>query len=85
MDDLVKLYDSVDIKNVGKLKIDIPKVISQVQSNLSNPGVPSDAVVKCFKLIDVLFDNWPDSFSQDINVLYPVLLVKNICLTISLI
>ena len=81
---MLKIYDNVDIKNVGKMKIDIPKVINQVQTNLSNPSIPSDAIVKCLKLIDVLFDNWPDSFSQDINVLYPVLLVRWTILIVSI-
>lgn len=79
LDEIKRIYAVVDYTNASKISIDIPKILKIIQSNLtsSNPSLSSgDVITRCFKLIDILFDSWPDSFIQDINTLYPIILAS---------
>ena len=77
---MLKLYSRVDHKSYGKLRLEVSKIVKQIQSTLSNPKyATADVIVRCFKLIDILFDHVPESFLQDISTLYPMILVNIVC------
>ena len=69
----------MDYKSLSKVRIDIPKILEMVQNNLTsdNKNLSSGEVItRCFKLLDILFDSWPESFMQDLSTLYPIVLVS---------
>ena len=84
LDEVIKTYSSVDSRNKSvftKARMDISKIVRQVQFNLTATGaaVSGDVITRCFKLIDLLFENWGEAFIEDVAAIYPLIIVSLSC------
>lgn len=61
-----------------RVRLDVSKVLKQVQNNLTPQGtsLSGDVITRCFKLVDILFDGWGESFMEEVSALYPIIIVS---------
>lgn len=82
LDEVIKVYGNIDSKSMSmsqRVRLDVSKVLKQVQCNLTPPigsSLSGDVITRCFKLVDILFDGWGESFMEDASALYPIVIVR---------